>query len=801
MASLTLKNGKSIILHVGQYCSKDLKHKGLLDCTIVSVKLDCHKKIKIITECDEFKYINKEDKKMKKCVDIKLGCKSSIIVSNVEKKCSSSSSSSSCSSSSSDSCIHENSCDYSSESKCEPCDPTITLLGVGCAGSYLLNKLSKKYVVNAFDAGIDRRDDGFSYNLALAGPAVHNNVDNVAPGTTYTVPVGAPASFNWEGISYTGPWTQITQLTAVTGGTGPTGTWAQGIMLGGSSENNQGLYDNPSHNVYGKWEKLIDERFSLCNLEPKLQATEKFRSHTPSTFQTGDGTEYQPYDGPSELGSFPILRGDDGIIQAVQSAPSTFAENLSNAVYNYYRTQGYEHFYKYPIVDDKKSITLNSTTNLGATTSIERFLDVHRNRVSTARSYLNDSVMQASNADVPADAAAGYDPTVAYDGTVNYGPYVGINDHNFTLNLNKTIQRIVFKTKKGFPTGNNYWIQQGAVNVKAFVKPLEAIGIEYVDPVTQAITFVSSDKVIVSLGTLATPLVLMQSGIGPKALLTSLGIPVLHDQPNMGRHITGHIGASLKWTTTSPTGTWGDVLLGTDTSEGFLPIVYSYTGATGPTGGCKPCKKVKVCKEKLSDDRKFQYLSTFEVSQATPPVTNPLTPPNATIYGVNIYDLYPKSTGFIQPTVAYQGNTGTLLTANMYPNYYSKPIDIVNLCSAARNFYQLVINADSNATFYTPGPNAIFSDTDANLFSALMLNFVHQADQVGSCGMSKDCHGCVDTSFKLKGTSNVYVIDASSTPLEKDKHGNVYPVQSDGEVTRGITAFSIIAAEQFLHKL
>jgi len=67
MASLTLKNGKSIILSVGQYCSKDLKHKGLLDCTVVSVKLDCHKKIKIEADCDNvYKYINNEDHGMKK---------------------------------------------------------------------------------------------------------------------------------------------------------------------------------------------------------------------------------------------------------------------------------------------------------------------------------------------------------------------------------------------------------------------------------------------------------------------------------------------------------------------------------------------------------------------------------------------------------------------------------------------------------------------------------------------------------------------------------------------------------------
>lgn len=70
---------------------------------------------------------------------------------------------------------------------------------------------------------------------------------------------------------------------------------------------------------------------------------------------------------------------------------------------------------------------------------------------------------------------------------------------------------------------------------------------------------------------------------------------------------------------------------------------------------------------------------------------------------------------------------------------------------------------------------------------------------------------CCDTAYlcpiAFSKINNMYqnmfneCINLINTPLEKDKHHNVYPVQSDGEVTRGITAFSIIGAEQFLHKL
>lgn len=796
MATLTLKNDKSVKLKVGCYNAKQLACLGLKDCTIVEVKLCANTKIVINNNCDDFKYINNKDCNMKKCVCINLGCKAQIIVKNACKPQSSSTCPSTCKSSSST--CHSDTFDSkcSSSSSCsssEDCQPSIALLGVGGAGSYLLNKLSNKYLIKAFEAGIDRRNDGFTYNLAIGGPSVHNQEDIVAVNTTYP-----PAnSFNWTGVSNTLPWARTTPVLVGTGTncclitspTGaPTGTLYQGVMLGGTNETINGIYVNPSKDLCERWAHILDDkRYSFCNLFPKLENMENFRSHTPNTVQTWDGTTFQPLDGPSELGSDPIHRGYDGSLQIMQAAPSTFALSLSEAIYNYYVSKGYN-FKQYPIVDDTCSVTINSGTNLGVTTALERGLDVHRTRTSTARSYLNNSVMQAEAADVPANIADGGYATDDYannGGVVNKGPYVGINGHNFTLNLEKTIQRIVFETKAGYPAGDVYWSPNFTVNTKAFKKPLRAIGVEYVDNVTNQRVFVSSNNVLVSLGTLATPIVLMQSGIGPKALLQSLSIPVLYDQPNMGKHITGHIGATLKWTSATGT-TWGAVELGTEASQGFLP---------GPTGS-------HYC------GRKFEYNSFYEVTTGSVgPITVPPTPLNSQIYAINLYDLFPKSTGYVTPTSGYQGNTGAtggLLGVNVYANYYQdkKGDDIKNICYAARQIYAAVIAADPTAEFFWPGPNTIFAETDLVLWQALMLNFVTQPDFVGSCAMSPNkCFGCVDTNFLLRGTCNVYVCDTSATPLYVENKYCAYPVSNDGEIFSQINAFSAICAEQLLEKL
>ena len=53
-------------------------------------------------------------------------------------------------------------------------------------------------------------------------------------------------------------------------------------------------------------------------------------------------------------------------------------------------------------------------------------------------------------------------------------------------------------------------------------------------------------EVIISAGAIQTPLLLQQSGIGPAALLQSLGIPVVVDAPEVGRNLREHRHADLR---------------------------------------------------------------------------------------------------------------------------------------------------------------------------------------------------------------------------------------------------------------
>ncbi|MEZ4736887.1 MAG: GMC family oxidoreductase N-terminal domain-containing protein [Caldilineaceae bacterium] len=54
------------------------------------------------------------------------------------------------------------------------------------------------------------------------------------------------------------------------------------------------------------------------------------------------------------------------------------------------------------------------------------------------------------------------------------------------------------------------------------------------------LTTIHADEVIVSAGAIASPHLLLRSGIGPAADLRKLGIPVVQDLPGVGQNLRDH---------------------------------------------------------------------------------------------------------------------------------------------------------------------------------------------------------------------------------------------------------------------
>jgi choline dehydrogenase-like flavoprotein len=58
---------------------------------------------------------------------------------------------------------------------------------------------------------------------------------------------------------------------------------------------------------------------------------------------------------------------------------------------------------------------------------------------------------------------------------------------------------------------------------------------------------VQGEEIILSAGAIQSPQLLMLSGVGPADHLRSLGIPLVHDLPGVGRHLKNHPSASIRF--------------------------------------------------------------------------------------------------------------------------------------------------------------------------------------------------------------------------------------------------------------
>jgi len=98
---------------------------------------------------------------------------------------------------------------------------------------------------------------------------------------------------------------------------------------------------------------------------------------------------------------------------------------------------------------------------------------------------------------------------------------------------------------------------QLTVRTKAVVQRIlfegdRAVGVEYRhDGTTKRVGV--RDEVILSAGTLASPKVLMLSGVGPREELSRVGIDVAHATPGVGRNLNEHMYLMQRWHSKIPT--------------------------------------------------------------------------------------------------------------------------------------------------------------------------------------------------------------------------------------------------------
>ncbi|PVH77666.1 GMC oxidoreductase [Cadophora sp. DSE1049] len=98
---------------------------------------------------------------------------------------------------------------------------------------------------------------------------------------------------------------------------------------------------------------------------------------------------------------------------------------------------------------------------------------------------------------------------------------------------------------------NYHLLPEYAVS-KVLFKDKKAVGVEYISPATGEVQTAKARKeIVMAAGAVHSPQILQLSGVGPKALLQSLGIKVVVDLPGVGQNFQDHLDLKVDHTFTS----------------------------------------------------------------------------------------------------------------------------------------------------------------------------------------------------------------------------------------------------------
>jgi choline dehydrogenase len=257
-------------------------------------------------------------------------------------------------------------------------------------------------------------------------------------------------------------------------------------------------------------------------------------------------------------------------------------------------------------------------------------------------------------------------------------------------------------------------------------------------------------EVILSGGAIASPLMLMRSGIGPGAQLAAHGITVMADRPGVGANLQDHMAILLQHITRS-TLTYG---LSWRTAPRFARGVIQYALLRSGVLADNPLHANGFIRSRPGLDRPDLQI-----------ILNPLLRTKEGRngighgYGFNIILLRPKSHGTVALTGA-DPNAPPLID----PRFFSADGDIDTLLRGVkfvRRLFESRAWDKVRGAEYLPGEHV---QDDAGLTEFIRKHCATAFHPVGTCRMGADTGSVVDPQLRVRGVQGLRVVDASIMP-------------------------------------
>ncbi|MEH6499739.1 MAG: GMC family oxidoreductase N-terminal domain-containing protein [Pseudoalteromonas distincta] len=258
-------------------------------------------------------------------------------------------------------------------------------------------------------------------------------------------------------------------------------------------------------------------------------------------------------------------------------------------------------------------------------------------------------------------------------------------------------------------------------------------------------------EVILCAGAIGSPALLQRSGIGPRELLESHGVPVRHELPGVGENLQDHLQLRLiyKVSGVETLNQMASTLLGKARMawryaldrSGPLAMAPSQLGAFAKSDPGQASANLQYHVQPLSLERFGEPLHAFPAFTAS------------------VCNLRPKSRGRVQIASADPQQPPLI-----QPNYLSHPEDLAVAADAIRLTRRIAASpalAQYQPEEYLPGAELVSEADLAHAAAQIGTTIFHP---VGTCAMGQGPDAVVDEQLRVHGLRGVRVADASIMP-------------------------------------